>query len=134
MALIGLSAHIIDQADSSYHIFTSILDHRKLITQIDVIFDIAVRVRIMVKFYADDALQKHHDNAFKSVPVITNQTVLPPGLDKATFERVISGLSAIVGAENVAVGDELRNFRDPYPLVVDEHQPSAAAWLAKPSS
>ncbi|KAG4420707.1 hypothetical protein IFR04_006195 [Cadophora malorum] len=123
MALTGLSAHI--KRDQAIISSPQYLIIGSLITPIDVIFDIAVR--IMVEFYADVALQKHHNNAFKSVPVIANQTVLPPGLDKATFERVISGLSAIVGAENVAVGAELRNFRDPYPLVVDEHQPSAAA-------
>ena len=130
MALTGLSAHI--KRDQAIISSPQYLIIGSLITPIDVIFDIAVR--IMVEFYADVALQKHHNNAFKSVPVIANQTVLPSGLDKATFERVISGLSAIVGVENVAVGAELRNFRDPYPLVVDEHQPSAAAWLAKPSS
>ncbi|KAH9207845.1 hypothetical protein DL95DRAFT_313009 [Leptodontidium sp. 2 PMI_412] len=81
----------------------------------------------MVEFYADPTLQKHHNAAFQTVPVLAEQFVLPPGLDKVTFESVLNALREIVGTQNVAVGAALQNFRDPYPLVVGEHQPSAAA-------
>ncbi|KAH7089418.1 hypothetical protein FB567DRAFT_568341 [Paraphoma chrysanthemicola] len=80
----------------------------------------------MVQFYADSTLQKHHNHAFQTVPA-TKQNVLPPGLDAETFERVLVRLRDVVGEENVAVGEGLRDFRDPYPLQIGENQPSAAA-------
>ncbi|KZM22429.1 flavin adenine dinucleotide binding [Ascochyta rabiei] len=81
----------------------------------------------MVQFYADSTLQKHHNHAFQTVPITNQDTVLPPGLDTKTFERVLVKLREVVGDDNVAVGEGLRDFRDPYPLQVDENQPSAAA-------
>lgn len=82
----------------------------------------------MVQFYADITLQKHHDHAFQTVPTTKQDSVLPPNLDADTFERVLVRLRDVVGEENVAVGEGLRDFRDPYPLEVDRNQPSAAAW------
>lgn len=82
----------------------------------------------MVQFYADPELQKHHNHAFQTVPITKQSTVLPPGLDTETFERALARLRDVVGEENLAVGEGLRDFRDPYPLQVDENQPSAAAW------
>ncbi|KAH7112069.1 hypothetical protein B0J11DRAFT_597989 [Dendryphion nanum] len=81
----------------------------------------------MVAFYADSTLQKHHNHAFQTVPPLASEGVLPLGLDQDTFQRVVGMLRNVVGEENVAVGEGLRDFRDPYPLVIDDHQPSAAA-------
>lgn len=82
----------------------------------------------MVEFYADPTLQKHHSHAFQTAPRPAQDSVLPPGLDKDAFEGVLRKLRNIVGEENVAAGADLINFRDPYPLVVDENQASAAVW------
>lgn len=84
----------------------------------------------MVAFYADPTLLKHHNHAFETVPPPPLDDALPPGMDAKTFESVLSQLRDIVGEENVAVGDQLRYFRDPYPLTIYEYQPSAAVWSA----
>ncbi|EKG14269.1 FAD linked oxidase [Macrophomina phaseolina MS6] len=79
----------------------------------------------MVKFYSDSTLQKHHDHAYQTSPAAIDG-VLPPGLGSDLFKNVLRRFRDIVGAENVAVGPELFNFRDPYPLAEDGYQPSAA--------
>ncbi|KAF2008788.1 vanillyl alcohol oxidase [Aaosphaeria arxii CBS 175.79] len=81
----------------------------------------------MVEFYHDSVLQKHHNHAFTTVPSIEGDDPLPPNVDRDTFNRFLSLLCKIVGEENVITGEELRNFRDPYPLTIEEYQPSAAA-------
>ncbi|KAL6703102.1 hypothetical protein ACN47E_010239 [Coniothyrium glycines] len=80
----------------------------------------------MVQFYADPTLQGHHNHAFQTVPRNKQDRILPPGLDVDTFEGVLVKLRSVVGEENVAVDEGLRDFRDPYPLQIGENQPSAA--------
>ncbi|KEZ40257.1 hypothetical protein SAPIO_CDS8733 [Scedosporium apiospermum] len=82
----------------------------------------------MVKFYEDRALQEKHDSTYQTLPKPVR--VLPPGLDEAAFDRVLIEFLAIVGKENVASGDEVINFKDPYPLDNEAHQPSAGVCPA----
>jgi hypothetical protein len=81
----------------------------------------------MTSFYADPVLQKHHNDAFTSVPRVEEEEVLPPGIDRKAFQHVLSLFSEITGEENTISGEQLYNFRDPYPLSVEKFQPSAAA-------
>jgi hypothetical protein len=79
----------------------------------------------MVQLYQDPVLQQLHDSIFHSLP--KPKQVLPPGLDDATFRKVLEEFVTIVGASNVASSEaDVVNFKDPYPFDDDAHQPSAA--------
>ncbi|KAH6701318.1 hypothetical protein BKA61DRAFT_681512 [Leptodontidium sp. MPI-SDFR-AT-0119] len=78
----------------------------------------------MVGFYSDPALEQQHAAIFQTLK--GSQSVLPPGINEAEFERILASFERIVGQKNIVVGSDLINFRDPYPLDEDAHQPSAA--------
>ena len=81
---------------------------------------------IMVEFYSDVNLQRQHDKVFQTCT--SDSQTLPPNIDAKTFQQVISQLRSIVGEDNVVTGPKLNNFRDPYPLIEEESQASAAVW------
>lgn len=80
----------------------------------------------MTNFYSDSKLQAEHDKIFqresKAPPI------LPPGIDKAQFEVILTKFRDIVGSAHVFVGSDLSHFSDPYPLDAQKHRPSAAIW------
>lgn len=80
----------------------------------------------MVGFYSDLALEQQHVDIFKSLK--GSQSVLPPGISEAEFQSILASFERIVGPDNIVVGSDLINFRDPYPLDEDAYQPSAALW------
>lgn len=80
----------------------------------------------MVQWYEASDLQRHHDHAFQTRDGGTS--TLPPGHDDNSFRRVLGEFQRIIGQENVFVGPELTNFRDPYPLLQESFEPSAGLW------
>lgn len=80
----------------------------------------------MVNFYSDPTLQRKHDSVFQSCSPSRNP--LPPGIHGPEFQSIITQFRDIVGKENVIIGSDLINFRDPYPLDEDAHHASAAVW------
>lgn len=53
--------------------------------------------------------------------------VLPPGMDQATFNRAAEAFRRIVGNEWVHVGDRLKGYEDPFPIIDKESSRSSIA-------
>ncbi|KAB5576273.1 hypothetical protein GE09DRAFT_1024371 [Coniochaeta sp. 2T2.1] len=77
----------------------------------------------MVSWYQDPVLQAHHDDAFRSRQ--PGSQTLPPGHDANSFQLALNEFKAAIGPDNVVTGDDLANFRDPYPLFEEGFEPSA---------
>lgn len=82
----------------------------------------------MVQFYSAQELQKKHDEVFQSCPSPRRNDVPPTHNHEANFEAAFPEFAKVIGSENVIRGDDLVNFRDPYPLNPDAHQARAALW------
>jgi hypothetical protein len=79
-----------------------------------------------MKQYLDPLQQEAHE-AFFIIGRDGPPGVLPPGVTKAQFDRVLSQLRQATGDEHVVVGNDLVSFVDPF-AVNEDHIPSAAVW------
>lgn len=79
--------------------------------------------------YRDPEYQSTHYNLFANSITKPLPSVLPPDVDRPTFERAIARYKSVVGAEQVSQGDDLKEYIDPFELQEDAGtrlMPSAA--------
>lgn len=69
-----------------------------------------------ISAYIDKEYQSTHYTLFKDSITVPLNSVLPPGVTKASFDRAIQKYRDVVGKEQVYHGDDLVEYIDPYEL------------------
>lgn len=81
--------------------------------------------------YSDPEYQQTHRNLFSTALLQPLQEVLPPGVDKSSFEAAVKEIRGVVGDDQVILGNGLEEYVDPYELWEYEGKrkmPSCAIW------
>jgi len=81
--------------------------------------------------YSDPEYQNTHRNLFSEALLQPLQEVLPPGVDKSSFDAAVREFRDVVGDNQVILGNGLEEYVDPYELWEYEGRrkmPSCAIW------
>jgi hypothetical protein len=79
--------------------------------------------------YIDDEYQTIHYSLFKESITVPLKPVLPPGVQRKSFDIAIQKYKTAVGEDQVLEGDDLTEYIDPYELHEEKGKrkiPSAA--------
>ncbi|KAI1076178.1 putative vanilly-alcohol oxidase [Whalleya microplaca] len=79
--------------------------------------------------YVDPQYQTAHEDLFSNPLTATIETVLPPGISQEEFALALEQIAAVLGRDSVFVGEDLKEYVDPYEIPEADqqrHVPSAA--------